>query len=157
MCIQLWVGHLALTLTIDYFLGIVIRLCFYSRNCCECSVDDLCEYMVPFIYVQRQEEGDEPFGLYDMRYYIRKSEEADFNVDYETVKQYFPLNIVTAGLLQIYQDLLGMTLSPCFHFCLFSSRSVYVYVHVSKPQYTTLFKLFCSCSCGRISLFIPFL
>lgn len=58
--------------------------------------------------MKRQEEGDEPFGLYDMRYYIRKSEEADFNVDYETVKQYFPLNIVTAGLLQIYQDLLGL-------------------------------------------------
>lgn len=60
--------------------------------------------------VQMEEEGDEPFGFQDLRYYIRKAEELEFKVDYETVKQYFPLNVVTAGLLQIYQDLLGSML-----------------------------------------------
>lgn len=66
--------------------------------------------------VQREEEGDEPFGFHDLRYYIRKAEELEFKVDYETVKQYFPLNVVTAGLLQIYQDLLGlMLLYPQHH------------------------------------------
>lgn len=58
--------------------------------------------------MKREEEGDEPFGFQDFRYYIRKAEELEFKVDYETVKQYFPLNVVTAGLLQIYQDLLGL-------------------------------------------------
>lgn len=59
---------------------------------------------------QREEEGDEPFGFQDFRYYIRKAEELEFKVDYETVKQYFPMKVVTAGLLQIYQDLLGSML-----------------------------------------------
>ena len=66
------------------------------------------------MHVQREEEGDEPFGFQDFRYYIRKAEEMEFKVDYETVKQYFPLNVVTAGLLQIYQDLLGLMLLLCF-------------------------------------------
>lgn len=60
--------------------------------------------------MQKEEEGDAPFGMEDLRYYIRKAEEKEFKVDYETVKQYFPMNVVTAGLLQIYQDLLGSVL-----------------------------------------------
>lgn len=72
-----------------------------------------------YMPVQREEEGDEPFGFQDFRYYIRKAEELEFKVDYETVKQYFPLNVVTAGLLQIYQDLLGlMPLLCCIYFLL---------------------------------------
>jgi thimet oligopeptidase len=61
--------------------------------------------------IQRAEEGDDTFGMEDLRYYIRKAEELEFKVDYETVKQYFPINVVTTGLLQIYQDLLGLTLT----------------------------------------------
>ncbi len=58
--------------------------------------------------IQKAEEGNDLFGMADLRYYIRKAEEEEFKVDYETVKQYFPMGVVTAGLLQIYQDLLGV-------------------------------------------------
>jgi thimet oligopeptidase len=58
--------------------------------------------------MKKAEEGNDLFGMADLRYYIRKAEEEEFKVDYETVKQYFPMAVVTAGLLQIYQDLLGV-------------------------------------------------
>ncbi|CAM6010102.1 unnamed protein product [Sphagnum balticum] len=58
--------------------------------------------------MKKAEEGNDLFGMADLRYYIRKAEEEEFKVDYETVKQYFPMAVVTAGLLQIYQDLLGL-------------------------------------------------
>lgn len=57
--------------------------------------------------VQSEEEGNDVFSMYDLRYYINKAEEAEFKVDFEQIKQYFPIEVVTQGLLKIYQDLLG--------------------------------------------------
>ena len=54
----------------------------------------------------------EPLGAWDRTYYCKRIEERDFKVDHETLKQYFPLERVTSGLLQIYQDLLGLTFTP---------------------------------------------
>jgi thimet oligopeptidase len=45
----------------------------------------------------------------DLRYYTRMREEKEFAVDHQQIKQYFPVPVVTAGLLRIYQDLLGLT------------------------------------------------
>ena len=43
------------------------------------------------------------------RYYIKLIEKNDYNVDSEELKKYFPLETVVAGMLEIYQRLLGLT------------------------------------------------
>ncbi|KAG6549911.1 hypothetical protein Mapa_008421 [Marchantia paleacea] len=58
--------------------------------------------------MKSEEEGNDVFSMYDLRYYINKAEEAEFKVDFEQIKQYFPIEVVTQGLLKIYQDLLGL-------------------------------------------------
>ncbi|CAK9303177.1 unnamed protein product [Gordionus sp. m RMFG-2023] len=45
---------------------------------------------------------------WDLRYYANMVEEENYAVDHQKVKQYFPLNKVTAGLFNIYQILLGL-------------------------------------------------
>ena len=56
---------------------------------------------------QRKEEGDLPFGMEDLRYYMRKAEERKIDVDFGVVKQFFPVNLVLSGILKIFQDLFG--------------------------------------------------
>jgi len=51
--------------------------------------------------------------FWDMRYYINKVEETRYAVDKERLKEYFPLEKVTRGLLEIYQNLLGLTFTEC--------------------------------------------
>mmetsp|Transcript_18920 Transcript_18920/g.40817 ORF Transcript_18920/g.40817 Transcript_18920/m.40817 type:complete len:718 (-) Transcript_18920:432-2585(-) len=46
---------------------------------------------------------------YDRSYYCKRLEETKFKVDHEALKRYFPLQTVQAGLLGIYQELLGLT------------------------------------------------
>jgi thimet oligopeptidase len=97
------------------------QACFSSyRSCGSLQVKEFLERISKRISVlaakeltklramKKAEEGNDLFGMADLRYYIRKAEEEEFKVDYETVKQYFPMAVVTAGLLQIYQDLLGL-------------------------------------------------
>jgi len=58
------------------------------------------------------EERGEPFtgqlGGWDFRYFLRLVEEQDYEVDHEVLREYFPLEVVTEGLLGIYQELLGL-------------------------------------------------
>lgn len=42
---------------------------------------------------------------------MTKIEEEQYSVDQAKIKEYFPLNVVTEGLLEIYQDLLNLKYS----------------------------------------------
>lgn len=56
----------------------------------------------------RGEDFNGVINMWDFRYYMNKVEEQDFNVDHEAIKEYFPLDVVTKGLLQIYQTVLRL-------------------------------------------------
>jgi Zn-dependent oligopeptidase len=55
-------------------------------------------------------ENNEHFTLeqYDLRYYIRLREEKLCSIDMEKIREYFPLDTVISGTLNIYQKLLGL-------------------------------------------------
>jgi len=46
---------------------------------------------------------------YDIVYYKRLCEEAEFDVDMEEIKNFFPLDVVKNGMFQIYQTIFGLT------------------------------------------------
>ena len=56
---------------------------------------------------QKQEEGELPFGVEDLLYYVKKVEQQEFDVDFGALKQYFPVNLVLSGIFKIFQDLFG--------------------------------------------------
>ncbi|XP_052311994.1 probable thimet oligopeptidase isoform X3 [Populus trichocarpa] len=57
---------------------------------------------------KKKEEGELPFGMEDLLYYVKRVEEAQFDLDFGALKQYFPVDVVLSGILKITQDLFGL-------------------------------------------------
>ena len=51
--------------------------------------------------------------FWDMSYYSNLVQELHYSVDQEILKEYFPIGKVTEGLMDIYQELLGLKFTEC--------------------------------------------
>lgn len=58
--------------------------------------------------LKEEEEGDSLVGLEDLSYYMQKAERRMLNFDTNELSQYLPINIVTPGIIKIYENLLGL-------------------------------------------------
>jgi len=76
------------------------------------KLDPLVEKEMKSLLALKQAEKGKDFdgkiNGWDLRYYLTRSEERDFMIDHNKIKEYFPLDVVTRGLLEIYQRLLGL-------------------------------------------------
>ncbi|XP_073132698.1 probable thimet oligopeptidase isoform X2 [Henckelia pumila] len=58
--------------------------------------------------LKRKEEGELSFGIEDLQYYVKRVKEQQFDLDFEVIKQYFPVGLVLSGIFKICQDLFGL-------------------------------------------------
>ncbi|KAG7476955.1 hypothetical protein MATL_G00088300 [Megalops atlanticus] len=84
---------------------------------------------------QRGYAFDGQIHAWDMPYYMSRVEQVKFCVDKDKLLEYFPLEVVTEGLLGIYQDLLGLTFRKVSHAHVWhSSVSLYSVVDTASGE-----------------------
>lgn len=69
------------------------------------------QYLLSLKQAECQRRGLECDGqlhAWDLPYYMNQVEQVKFAVDKDKLLEYFPLEVVTEGLLGIYQDVLGL-------------------------------------------------
>jgi Zn-dependent oligopeptidase len=74
------------------------------------------------VKLKNEELGSESDGIIhhkDLRYYLRMNKEEKFKIDDTEVKKYFPMTVVINGMLEFYQDVLGLVFTeidaPIWH------------------------------------------
>ncbi|XP_024989612.1 probable thimet oligopeptidase isoform X2 [Cynara cardunculus var. scolymus] len=72
------------------------------------SLNDLASRELTLLKDVKKEEGEIPFGIEDLPYYVKKVEEEQFDLDFEAVKQYFPVSLVQSGIFKVCQDVFGL-------------------------------------------------
>ncbi|KAK7387563.1 hypothetical protein VNO78_28453 [Psophocarpus tetragonolobus] len=58
--------------------------------------------------LKKKEEGEFPFGIEDLLYYVKRVEEQGYDLDFGEIKQYLPISLVLSGIFKIVQDLFGL-------------------------------------------------
>lgn len=59
------------------------------------------------LVIQKKEEGESPFGMEDLSYYVKRIKDQQFHINFGVIRQYFPINLVLSGIFKICQDLFG--------------------------------------------------
>ncbi|KAK4342656.1 hypothetical protein RND71_038472 [Anisodus tanguticus] len=59
--------------------------------------------------LKKKEEGESPFGMEDLSYYVKRIKDQQFHMNFGVIRQYFPINLVLSGILKIFQDLFGLS------------------------------------------------
>ena len=67
------------------------------------ELDVLLQYKAEEVQARGLDDDPTVLHMYDYRYYLNQVEEKDYQVDHEALRQYFPLDAVLDGLVDIYQ------------------------------------------------------
>lgn len=85
-----------------------IKVFEFLEHISACLTDSATKELSALKELKKKEEGDSPFGIEDLLYYLKRIEEHKFFVDFGDIDQYFPVNLVLSGIFKIFEDLFGI-------------------------------------------------
>ena len=89
-------------------------------------------------YAELGKEFDGKINYWDFRFLQSMVEEKQYAIDQEKLKEYFPMEVVTKGLLEIYQRILGLKFTKLEGIEVIISFSVYMSLSLSLSLYLSL-------------------